>query len=124
MRGERRGRLMLATILVCGVALALAAVALGVGSSPDAARAATGCPWMNTKLSPDKRATELVAAMSLDQKLAMLRQVDPDGTHSGAAGYIPAQSSLCIPALVLNDAGQGVGDQQLNTTAFPATIAQ
>jgi len=37
---------------------------------------------------------------------------------------VPGQSSLCIPDLVLNDAGQGVGDLETNTTAFPAPIAQ
>ena len=33
-------------------------------------------------------------------------------------------SNLCIPDLVLNDAGQGVGDMEANTTAFPSGISQ
>ena len=46
--------------------------------------------------------------------------------HYGVAGYIPGDSTYCIPDLVLNDAGQGVGDQQIATdvVAFPAPIAQ
>ncbi len=79
---------------------------------------------MNTALSPDQRANELVSAMNLDQKLAMLSQSQPIFAHYGTAGYIPAQPSLCIPDLVLNDAGQGVGDQVTGSTAFPAPIAQ
>jgi hypothetical protein len=52
---------------------------------------------------------------------------DRDGTSARsrrAAGWIPGNPSLCIPDLVLNDAGEGVGDQQTGTTAFPAPIAQ
>jgi hypothetical protein len=79
---------------------------------------------MNTALTPEQRATELVSAMSIDQKIAMLSQAQPVWAHYGAAGYIPGQPSLCIPDLVLNDAGQGVGDQETGTTAFPAPIAQ
>ena len=45
--------------------------------------------------------------------------------HYGVAGYIPSpDTSLCIPDLVLNDAGQGVGDFMTGTTAFPSPIAQ
>ena len=88
------------------------------------ASAAPSCPWMNTKLSPDRRAHELVSAMTIDQKIAMLSQAQPVWAHYGAAGFVPGQSSLCIPDLVLNDAGQGVGDLETNTTAFPAPIAQ
>jgi beta-glucosidase len=79
---------------------------------------------MNPKLSANQRARELVKAMTIDQKIAMLSQAQPVDAHYGAAGFVPGQPSLCIPDLVLNDAGQGVGDGQTNTTAFPAPIAQ
>ena len=62
--------------------------------------------------------------MTIDQKIAMLSQAQPVWAHYGAAGFVPGQSSLCIPDLVLNDAGQGVGDLETDTTAFPAPIAQ
>jgi beta-glucosidase len=94
------------------------------GTRPAARAAGPSCPWMNTALSPAQRAQKLVSAMNIDQKLAMLSQAQPVWAHYGAAGYIPGQSSLCIPDLVLNDAGQGVGDQEQLTTAFPAPIAQ
>jgi beta-glucosidase len=74
---------------------------------------------MNTALSPSARAQMLLDAMSLSDKIAMVHQPDPDGYHYGAAGWIPGNPSLCIPDLVLNDAGEGVGDQQTGTTAFP-----
>ena len=88
------------------------------------ASAAPSCPWTNPKLSANHRAHELVSAMTIDQKIAMLSQAQPVWAHYGAAGFVPGQSSLCIPDLVLNDAGQGVGDLETDTTAFPAAIAQ
>src|SRR5438094_597497 len=40
------------------------------------------------------------------------------------AAAIPANPTLCIPDLTLNDAGAGVGDGQILTTPFPAPIDQ
>ncbi len=55
----------------------------------------------------------------------MLHQALADMAGSfGAAGYIPAIPSLCVPALVLNDAGSGLGDAQTDVTAYPAAISQ
>ncbi len=79
---------------------------------------------MKSSLSPNARAELLLHAMSLSQKVAMTYQRYPLDYHYGAAGYIPAIPSLCLPDLVFNDAGQGVGDAQTGTTAFPAPIAQ
>ncbi len=74
------------------------------------------------------RATELLQAMTPDDKFALLAGVnnyDPQyADGAGYAGYVPANPRLCIPALTLNDAGAGVADGQIGTTAFPAPIAQ
>jgi len=104
-------------------AIAAVVVIVAVAVTPGAASAAS-CPWMNTSLSPNQRAQMLLGAMSLSDKIAMTYQQYPMDYHYGAAGYIPGNSSLCIPDLVFNDAGQGVGDAQTGTTAFPAPIAQ
>src|SRR5690349_24843733 len=103
--------------------LALLVGLLLAGVAAAHASAAPSCPWMNPKLSANQRAQELVSAMTIDQKIAMLSQAQPVWAHYGAAGFVPGQPSLCIPDLVLNDAGQGVGDLETNTTAFPAAIA-
>jgi beta-glucosidase len=80
---------------------------------------------MNTHHTPDQRASELVKAMTLDQKIQMLHQQLGDAAGSyGAAGYVPGIASLCVPALVLNDAGSGLADEQAGVTAYPAAIAQ
>ena len=109
-------------IRLCG-AIAAVAVLVAVAATAGPANAAS-CPWMNTSLSPNQRAQLLLGAMSLSDKIAMTYQQYPMDYHYGAAGYIPGNTSLCIPDLVFNDAGQGVGDAQTGTTAFPAPIAQ
>jgi beta-glucosidase len=122
--GGARGARRLAALMLC----ALAATAAFDGNAARSARAqspeSAPCPWMNAAQLSDQRARELLAAMSLADKIAMVHQVYPDGFRYGAAGWIPANASLCIPDLVLNDAGQGVADFQQGTTAFPAPIAQ
>ena len=100
------------------------AVAGAIACPATAPASTTTCPWMNTSLSPNQRAEMLLGAMSLSQKVSMTYQQVPIATHFGAAGYIAGIPSLCIPDLVFNDAGQGVGDAQTQTTAFPAPIAQ
>lgn len=78
-------------------------------------------PWMNVRLSPDQRADQLLAQMTLDEKIALVH-----GAGFGAAGYvgnIPANTRLGIPALNLEDGPAGVSDRMTQVTAFPATIA-
>ncbi len=106
----------LVLLAVCGIAAALGASAT--------ARASAACPWMDTSKTPDQRAQMLLAAMTLDDKIAMVHGDGQILTEYGVAGRVPGNATLCIPDLYLNDAGQGVGDGQTDTTAFPAPIAQ
>src|SRR3954451_3059990 len=109
--------------LLLGVGvLASAAAPTLTGTAGPAAQAAS-CPWMSTHKSPDERARELVHAMTLDQKIAELYGRG-DIVYYGTANDIPAVPALCIPELVFNDAGAGVGDGVLGTTAFPDGITQ
>src|SRR3954470_9691547 len=111
--------------LAAAVLTVLARIAAALLQQPvETARAATACPWMDAKKSPDERAQMLVKAMSIDDEIAMVHQSAPIWSHYGAAGYVAGNPSLCIPDLVLNDAGQGVGDMEANTTAFPSGISQ
>ena len=82
------------------------------------------CPWMNTSLSPSSRAHLLLGAMSLADKFQMVHGGPSNTGSRGAAGYVPSNPKLCIPELVFQDAGAGVGDGEQNTTAFPAPIDQ
>jgi beta-glucosidase len=119
MRGSPK---RLATALL--VATASIATAALTQQAEQATAQSSGCPWMDTKKPVEQRTNELVKAMSIDDKITMVHQGRPIWSHYGVAGYVPGNPSLCIPDLVLNDAGQGVGDLTVNTTAFPSTIAQ
>src|SRR4051794_5879622 len=118
MRGLKR--LLMATALLATLTVAGAGQTTATAQSADPACAA----WMDPTKSPNERAQNLLSKMSLDDKLQMVSQNQPIWAHYGAAGYIAGNPALCIPDLVLNDAGQGVGDQEVNTTAFPSGIAQ
>ncbi|HEX3899478.1 MAG TPA: glycoside hydrolase family 3 C-terminal domain-containing protein, partial [Mycobacteriales bacterium] len=115
-------RTLLATALLAGSGVGLVA-ATAAPSASATASASTGCPWMNTKLSPARRAHMLVAHMTLAQKISELYGRG-DLTHYGAANDVPGIPSLCIPEQVENDAGAGLGDAQLLVTAFPDGITQ
>ncbi|MCW2930973.1 MAG: Beta-glucosidase [Actinomycetia bacterium] len=94
-------------------ARATAAAATSAGtvsaSSPD-------CPWLTENASATVKAEQVLANMTLAQKLSMMGG-SPD-TH-GYAGYVAAIPSLCVPALKLEDNGSGVGDGVPDITALP-----
>jgi len=101
------------------VVMATAAPLLAaVGTAPPAAQAASSCPWVNSTAPIATRVSELMAQMSLSQKVAMM-------TGAGGSSYvgnIPAISSLCIPAMNLEDGPAGVGDGMSNVTQLPAPV--
>ncbi len=107
------------------IALVAVGVTLTAVVTDGATRAsASSCPWLNSKLPAAARARMLLKKLTLAEKISLTYQKYPIDYHYGAAGYIPGITGLCIPDLVFNDAGQGVGDGQSGTTAFPAPIAQ
>jgi hypothetical protein len=104
-------KLAIAALAGTGMALVMTS-ALGAQEAAAPAR-----PWMDTKLSPDKRTDLLLAAMTLDEKIAMLHgpMAMPFGPQYpmpkgaiGSAGFIPGNDRLGIPALQESDASLGV----------------
>ena len=73
---------------------------------------------MDTALTPDQRADQLLAQMTIDEKIALLH-----GANGSYVGNVPANTRLGIPALNLEDGPAGVGDGMTQVTAFPAPIA-
>lgn len=71
-------------------------------------------PWMNTSLSPDERATLLLAQMTLEEKLGMVHG------HSAEAYYIAPNARLGVPALTMTDGPTGITGGM--GTALPAPI--
>jgi beta-glucosidase len=101
------------------VALAVVAAPLVAASAaaPHAA-AATACPWVNSTAPISTRVSELMAQMSLSQEIALMT----GASGSSYVGNIPAISSLCIPAMSLEDGPAGVGDGMSNVTQLPAPV--
>src|ERR1700730_9629059 len=108
----RRGRAQAAAVL-----LAVVAAPPGAASAPAPHAAAASCPWANSAAPIATRVSELMAAMSLSQKVAMMT-----GAGGSYVGVIPAISSLCIPAINLQDGPAGVGDGFSNVTQLPAPV--
>jgi beta-glucosidase len=95
--------------------------------------------WNDIRLSPDARATALVAAMTRDEKQTLvfgyfgtdfprLQYHAPADARVGSAGYVPAIARLGIPAQHETDAGIGVATQggapvKRERTALPSNLA-
>jgi beta-glucosidase len=97
-------------------------------------------PWMDTRLSADRRAELVVAEMTQDEKLTLVfgyfgsNQEKPKFTphteaRMGSAGYIPGIARLGVPPQWETDAGVGVATQRessdpyLERTSLPSGIA-
>jgi beta-glucosidase len=103
----------------------LLASAFLVPNLPPATAADATCTWMDKSLSAESRASKLVAAMPLDEKVTMVTGIGGFGggnVNPAAAGLIQGNEALCIPPLVMQDATAGLGDTQVLTTAFPDSI--
>jgi len=107
------------------------------------AATAQPAPWMNTALTPDRRADLVQAEMTRDEKLVLIRGYYGDDATINpnhppppedirkalprAAGYIPGIARLGIPAQLETDASLGVSNQRHmrpgdTATALPATL--
>jgi len=104
---------------IAAVVLALVAAPLAAAAAvAPHASAATSCPWVNSTAPIPTRVSELMGQMSLSQEIAMMTGV----SGSSYVGNIPAISSLCIPAMNLEDGPAGVGDGMSNVTQLPAPV--
>jgi beta-glucosidase len=108
---SRRGRIAMAVVLAAASAPFLAVY----GAAP---ASAASCPWVNSTAPIATRVSELMAQMSLSQEIAMMT----GASGSSYVGNIPAISSLCIPAINLEDGPAGVGDGMSNVTQLPAPV--
>jgi beta-glucosidase len=80
-----------------------------------------GCPWVNSTAPIASRVAQLLAQMTLAQKISMLHGTGASSPYIGDLGAIPA---LCIPALGLQDGPAGVGDGMGGVTQMPAPITE
>jgi beta-glucosidase len=125
----RHGTIRYGTIRYgAAVAVALTLAGSAVAAAEPAASAGTvtttaSCSWVHSHAPVAQRVRQLMAAMTLDDKLTM---VDGVGFSTGTAGYvghIAANPGLCIPGLNLEDGPQGVADSVPGVTQLPAPTA-
>src|SRR5579871_2671452 len=93
-------------------------------------------PWLDERLSPDRRAALLVAQMTLDEKIHFVHtqagarapaNPPPDGPND-EAGYLAGIPRLGIPALHIDDGNLGVANawnarDNDEATALPSGLA-
>ena len=85
------------------------------GAAP-AANAA--CPWVGSTAPVPQRVAQLLAQMSLAQKISLVH-----GTGGAYVGNTPAIPALCVPAVGLEDGPAGVGEGLGGVTQLPAPVA-
>jgi beta-glucosidase len=133
-----RIRAWTAPLIGASIALAMAGVATAQ-HAPKRSAAAPARPWMNAKLSPDRRAALVVAQLTREEKLKLVFGYfgssfpkndfhTPAEARDGSAGYIPGIPRLGIPAQWETDAGVGVATQgsaktKRERTALPSGLA-
>ena len=113
-------RRVLLLALVASAAVVVAPLAQADSPTP-------ACSWMDSAKAPEVRAGELLAAMTLDDKIRMVTGIglfNPKSPNVGASGVIVGNPALCVPNVVLNDSSGGIGFRQKGTTAFPQGITQ
>lgn len=117
----------------CAACLAMAASVAGASAtaepSPGPARSR---PWMDARLTPDRRADLVLDRMSLDEQITLLHgyfpimmRPMPEGVQR-SAGYVPGLPRLGIPALRESDASLGVanaGRENDDAAALPSGLA-
>ncbi len=118
----------------------VAALALAIG--PDRAAYAASAkltqgktpkrPWMDKRLSPDRRAALVVEQMTLDEKINLVHGLNvwranpPPRQWLGGAGFVPGISRLGIGDIQMTDGRSGVGrgaDRGRYATALPSALA-
>jgi beta-glucosidase len=110
MRKRRpyRRAVAIGAVLVASMAVPLAAQAAPATSGSAA------CPWVGSHAPVDTRVSQVLAQMTLDEKITMVH----GAAGSAYTGYIPGDARLCIPALKMQDGPVGV--RMDDTTQLPA----
>lgn len=114
-------RLLGPTNLVRSAVAVVLAAGLGVvagGGTSRASAQAASCPWVGSRAPIATRVSEVLANMTLADKISMVH-----GTSGPYVGNVPAIPSLCIPALNLEDGPAGVADGMTGVTQLPAPVA-
>jgi beta-glucosidase len=107
------------TWALCAIA---AAALIGCGGSDSDDDASN--PAKAADAQADKRAGEWLAQMTLDEKIQLVHGPGFLALKGDtASGMVPGIPRLGIPDIRYKDSGSGIGDNGVNATAFPSTLA-
>ena len=85
-------------------------------------------PWMNSTLDPDRRADMVLAAMTQDEKIALVHGTgNATGASDGGAGFVPGIPRLGLPDLNMADSSVGLarnGARGRYSTLLPSTLGE
>ena len=85
-------------------------------------------PWMNPGLDPDRRADMALAAMTQDEKIALVHgSGNATGASDGGAGFVPGIPRLGLPDLNMADSSVGLtrnGARGRYSTLLPSTLGE
>ncbi|MCL2730832.1 MAG: glycoside hydrolase family 3 C-terminal domain-containing protein [Actinomycetia bacterium] len=107
----------LAGVAALGTALAVPGTA---SARSGAAADSASCPWVSSTAPVSQRVSQLMSKMSLSDKITL---VEGHGSSNPYVFYTPAISSLCIPAVGLEDGPAGVADGLTGVTQLPAGVS-
>src|SRR5215469_15274599 len=110
----------LAALTAAPGAAAQTRMAGGTSTAAGRAAAPSSCPWVTSTAPVSQRVAQLMGQMSLSQEDSM---VEGHGSSNPYVFYTPAISSLCIPAMGLEDGPAGVADGLTGVTQLPAGVA-
>src|SRR3984957_14649214 len=84
--------------------------------------------WMNAALDPDRRADMVLAAMTQDEKIALVHGAGTaTGASDGGAGFVPGIPRLGLPDLNMADSSVGLtrnGARGRYSTLLPSTLGE
>jgi beta-glucosidase len=80
-----------------------------------------GCPWVGSIAPIAQRVSQLLARMTVDQKISLLHG---NGNSSPYIGNLTGIPSLCIPNMGFQDGPAGVGDGLGGVTQMPSAVTQ
>ena len=113
----------LAAIAAAGCLLACAALPAGAAGAPRHHHATavgqTQCPWLDQSQPISTRVNELIATMTLPDKVNL---IEGHGSSNPYVFYEPAEPQYCIPQLGEEDGPNGVGDGLTGVTQLPAGV--
>jgi beta-glucosidase len=95
---------------------------VGGGSASPSPTGGNGtCPWVGSTAPIATRVAQVLAQMTLDQKISLLHG---NGSSSPYIGNLSGIPSLCIPAMGFQDGPAGVGDGLGGVTQMPSPTTQ